>query len=84
MNIEIPQKTIDTYDELDESELYIELLHSSKYGQYESFENCLKYIYKYKNNFDECIKWILPNTNEKCRNIIYKILEQIEQIEISK
>ena len=45
MNIEIPQNIIDIYDELDEGELYIELLHSSKYAQYETFTNCLNYIY---------------------------------------
>ena len=78
MNIEIPQNIIDIYDELDEGELYIELLHSSKYAQYETFTNCLNYIYKYKNNFDECIKWILPNVNETCRKIIYSFLERID------
>ena len=78
MNIEIPQNIIDTYNTLDEGELYIELLHSSKYAQYETFTNCLNYIYKYKNNFDECIKWILPYANATSIKIIYSFLERID------
>jgi hypothetical protein len=76
MDFIIPQDIIDLYDTLDEGELCIELYHSGKYYQYESFKNCLNYIYKYKNNnFDEFTKWVLPIVNEKCRKIIYNMVE---------
>jgi len=85
MNIVIPRHIIDLYDQLDDEELCIELYHSGKYFQYESFKNCLNYIYKYKNNkFDEYIKWVLSNVNETCRKIIYNMIEQIEEMEKNK
>lgn len=79
MDKEIPQNIIDIYNELDEGEIYLELYHSGKYFQYESFQNCLNYIYKYKNNFDEYIKWILPHANKKAKEIIQNMLNQIEK-----